>query len=391
IGVSPFDAGTAYVAYDNHEMDDRKPYAYATDNYGQSWHSIAQGLPEQSVLVVREDPNHKGFLVLGNMTGLWYSRDAGAHWQKFQSGFPTAAVFDLKFVHHALVAATHGRGLYVLDNLRPFEEMDDAIAKQGFHLFTPSTGTEYSFASGNMPRGPAIDYYLQNAVRSTPAEMATHHSAVKIVVSDAQGQVIATDWGPANAGINEFVWNMSYAGPTQLSFNRPTGFFARFGARGPAVLPGTYHLAVTANGQTQNTTVTVRGDPNLPVPAHVAAANLKLALQVRNQTSAFNTMLNRITDMQKALGAFEQQATSSPDMQAQFGGLLGQAHALDQKLGTLKDSVYNPLIQRNVGEDSLHYMARLNRDLRSVIGFGSNSTQPPSTSQLANAATVSTQ
>ncbi|MDE2461611.1 MAG: hypothetical protein KGL98_10230, partial [Gammaproteobacteria bacterium] len=307
IGVSPFDAGTAYVAFDNHEMDDTKPYVYATDNYGKSWHSIAKGLPDQSVLVVREDPNMKGFLVLGNITGLWYSRDDGGHWQPLKAGFPTAAVFDLKFVQHALAVATHGRGLFVLDNLRPIEEMNDDVAKQALHLFTPSEGTEFvrwsrgegaepSFTTPNAPDGPMIDYYLKTELKATPAEKAQHHGPVKIVVTDSQGQTVATDYGPAKAGVNQFDWNMSYDAPTQLDFEPIPPFFAAsgFNPSGPTVLPGTYKVAVTADGQTQTTTVTVNSDPNQNIPLDVMQADLKIGLEVRNETSAFNEMLNRI-------------------------------------------------------------------------------------------------
>ncbi|HKT32055.1 MAG TPA: hypothetical protein VJS89_06145 [Gammaproteobacteria bacterium] len=388
IGVSPFDAGRAYVAYDNHEMDDRKPYVYATDNYGQSWHSLAQGLPDESVLVVREDPNQKGFLVLGNMTGLWYSRDDGSHWQQFHSGFPTAPVFDVKFVHHALVVATHGRGLFVLDNLRPYEEMNDQVAQQSFHLFTPAAGTEYSFSTGHMPESVLIDYYLKDAAKAAPAESMRHQTPVKIVVSNSAGQVIATDYGPAKAGINAFAWNMTYTPAVQLDFAHPTGFFARFGARGPAVLPGTYQVAVTVDSQTQNATVSVRGDPNLPIAADVARANLAFSLKARNMQSALNEMLNRITAMQGSLSAFEKTVNANPSPEPQFLELAKQARALNTKLAALKDSVYNPLVQRDVPEDSLHFPARLSRDLRSLGGFGSNPTIPPDASAIANAAAV---
>jgi len=152
IGVSPFDAGTAFVAFDGHELGDNAPHIYRTDDYGKTWHSISGGLPDVPAIVVRENPNQRGFLVLGTMTGLWYSRDNGSRWQPLQSGFPTAPVFDLKFVHHALVVATHGRGLFVLDNLLPFEEMDEQVARQNFHLFTPSPGTEYSLPAVTCPR-----------------------------------------------------------------------------------------------------------------------------------------------------------------------------------------------------------------------------------------------
>lgn len=384
IGVSPFAAGTAYAVYDNHEMDDRKPYAYMTDNYGKSWHSIAKGLPPESVLVVREDPNQKGFLVLGNMTGLWYSQDSGDHWQQFHSGFPTVPVFDVKFVRHDLVVATHGRGLWVLDNLRPFEEMNASVAKQPFHLFTPSAGTEQLQATTSYPSRPVmIDYYLKDAIKSAPSG---NHSPVKIVITDSAGQTVATGYGPGKAGINEYAWQMTYPGPTQLDFEQPSRFFAFFAARGPAVLPGTYHAAVTANGETRSAEVTVRGDPNLNISMETQRANLKFALQARNHRSAFNEMLNRITAMQKTLTDFEKSAAAG---EPQFTPVVGLANTLNHKLTGLKDSVYNPLSHRPGGPSGIHFLARLNRDLSSIAssfgGNGGNDTQPPSQQDVENA------
>ncbi|MDE2235214.1 MAG: hypothetical protein KGL13_06505 [Gammaproteobacteria bacterium] len=388
LGVSPFNAGTAYIAFDGHEMGDNSPHVYRTDNYGRSWHSISAGLPNEPVIVVREDPNQNGFLVLGNMTGLWYSRDDGNRWQPLQSGFPTAPVFDLKFVHHTLLVATHGRGLFVLDNLIPFEEMNARVAQKNFHLFTPSPGIEYSFAAGHLPQGAMIDYYLKQALPATPADHKRHRSPVKIVVTDADGHTISTDYGPAKAGVNQFVWDMSFTGPTPLDFTKPSGFEARFGNRGPEVLPGTYMITVSADGQTQKATVTVHADPNLSIPKEVLQANLQYGLQARNQISAFNEMLNRITVMQKALALFEQNADTITASQAQYANLLEQAQALDKKLTALKDGVYNPLIQRSVPEDSLHWPGRLNRELHSLNGFGRNILQPPTPQELANAASI---
>ena len=379
IGVSPFEAGTAYAAFDNHEMDDHKAYVYQTDNYGKSWRNIAKGLPDQPVLVVREDPNMRGLLVAGTMTGLWYSRDDGGHWQQLKANFPTAAVFDLKFVHHALVVATHGRGLFALDNTRPLEEMNEAVAKQAFHLFTPSAGTEFvrwsrgegaepSFTTPNAPDGTLLDYYLKNELKASAAEKAQHHSPVKIVITDSRGEAVATDYGPSKAGVNQFVWNMHYDPVTQLDFEQLPAFAvaAGFSPTGPMVLPGTYQVAVTVNGKTENTTVTVRSDPNQHIPMDVMQADLKISLEVRNETSAFNEMLNRIVGMQKTLGDFENSANANPDQKAQYSSALSQAKALDKKLTDLKNSVYNPDVQHMVPEDDIHWLSRLDGQLQSL-------------------------
>lgn len=382
VGVSPFDAGTAYVAYYNHQMDDRKPYVYATHDYGKSWHNIGKGLPDESVVVVREDPNRKGFLVLGNMTGLWFSRDEGAHWQAFGSEFPTAPVFDVKFVHHALVVATHGLGVRVLDNLRPFEEMDDQIAKKDFHLFPSAEGTQYASAAGRAHQDALIDYYLKDEIKPSAADKKAGQTPVKIEVSDAAGQLVATEYGPAKAGVNEFRWNMSWAPPLALASDKHEGGDHR---SGPAVLPGTYKVAVTVNGQTQDTQVTVRGDPNLHVPAEAARTNLAFELELRNQVSAFHEMLNRLTSMQHTLDTFAKSAAHHPGDQDKYAALADQASKLDKKLTAFKDSMYNPEIQREAG-DAVHFPGRLNRDLGS-LGNG-NVTRPPDDTERATAATA---
>src|SRR5260370_30195893 len=114
IGISPFDAGTVYLTVDRHELDDGHPYVYKTTDYGRTWTDIRRGLPQDVVApAVREDPNLRGFLVLGTDTGLWYSRDAGNTWKPLPTGFPTAPDFALKFLNRTpdLVVATHARGL----------------------------------------------------------------------------------------------------------------------------------------------------------------------------------------------------------------------------------------------------------------------------------------
>ncbi|MGH9484590.1 MAG: VPS10 domain-containing protein, partial [Terriglobales bacterium] len=139
IGVSPFDANTAYVAYDRHEMNDSHPYVYKTTDSGKTWTEIDAGLPPDYVAhVVREDPNHKGLLVLGTDYGLYRSDNDGASWTPIHGGFPTVVVYDLKFVkrNHSLVVCTHGRGLYIFDNIVPWEQMaTPQVASAPFTLF----------------------------------------------------------------------------------------------------------------------------------------------------------------------------------------------------------------------------------------------------------------
>ncbi|MGH8293719.1 MAG: hypothetical protein ACRESA_09660, partial [Gammaproteobacteria bacterium] len=196
-------------------------------------------------------------------------------------------------------------------------------------------------------------------------------------------------YGPAKAGVNQFVWNMSYDAATQLDFEKIPAAFAAFSPSGPSVLPGTYKVAVTADGQTQTTTVTVNSDPNQHIPLDVMRADLKIGLEVRNETSAFDEMLNRIVAMQDTLDGFEQTASAHTEQQARYTFVLTQAKALNKKLTDLKNSVYNPGLQHMVVEDNIHYLSHLNGDLQALSGIINLVGQMPTAPMQGAAAEVS--
>ena len=387
IGVSPFDAGTAYVSFDGHELDDKHAYVYKLTDYGSSSSNIGKGLPDAPVSVVREDPNQKGFLALGNMAGLWYSRDDGGHWQKLDAGFPTVPVFDLKFVNHDLAVATHGRGLFVFDDIRSIEQMDAGIQDQAFHLFGAGDGTHYirwsrggetatTYGAPNAPGGVVVDYYLKQEIKGSDDD--DDKTPVKIVVTDAKGNVVATKYGPSKQGVNRYVWEMQYDEPTKTDFEKKGNFGGGdgFGAFGPSVLAGTYTIAVTVDGKTQTTTANVAYDPSQDIPADQIKAFVGLALKARNELSAYNEMLNRLVAMQGSLKDFEGAADGYSDAdKAKYKPALDAAKALGKKLKDLKDSVYNSDVQRDAPEDDIHYLAKLDGELQSLF-FGSAGSDP---------------
>jgi photosystem II stability/assembly factor-like uncharacterized protein len=394
IGVSPFSPGTAYVAFDAHKLDDRHAYVYKTQNYGQSWQQITTGLPDGSAaIVVREDPNQRGFLVLGTMTGLYYSSDDGGHWTPLKANFPTAPVFDLKFARKRrdLVVATHGRGIFILDNLRPLEEMSSAVESSSFHLFTPAPGTLFhhwtmsegyaGYSAPNRPDGVLIDYFLKSEVKATPQETAQHQTPLKIVVTGENGSQVATIYGPSKAGVNQFVWTMTYDGPhlvTSAHVPRGGGSFNR--NRGPRVIPGVYHIAVTVEGQTQDATANVVPDPQLPVPMADFRAQTEAALRARNELSALDDMVNRIDTIKDELHAFHNtvQQSEEDQIKTKYAPIVSQGEALAKKISSLEDRVYNTKLQRNAGEDDVHYLSLLHgnlEDLAGELGFRYNA--PP--------------
>src|SRR5262249_47241189 len=176
IDASHFEAGTAYAAIDRHQMDDVKPYIYRTHDFGKTWTKITAGIKEPAyVHVVREDPVRKGLLFAGTEIGVCVSFDDGAIWQPLNLNLPVTPVRDLAIKDADLVAATHGRSFWILDDITPLRQMNPSIAEEPVHLFTPAAAIRLrksenrdtplppeTPAGTNPPTGAVIDYVLKS-------------------------------------------------------------------------------------------------------------------------------------------------------------------------------------------------------------------------------------
>jgi photosystem II stability/assembly factor-like uncharacterized protein len=388
IEASPNDAATAYVAVDFHEVDNNKPYAYKTHDFGKTWTPIMPGLPQEDpVRVIRENPNHKGFLVAGTDTSIFYSSDDGAHWTQIKSNFPTVPVYDIKFVKksHDLVVATHGRGLFVLDDITPIEESGAELARADFHLFSSLSATnwhnwnKHGFSSGgyvapNPPGGAVITYYLPSEIKVTPEQRKKNQTPVKITISDSSGQAIRTLYGPSKAGINRVAWNLRYDGPKKLNFLPPPPdqdeefFFDP--STGPTALPGSYKVAVTVNSKTETQSVQVEADPRFPLDENALRAQLKLGLELRDEISALDETLNRLSSLHKQIASLQDIITAdeNPDGQVNvaYKPVLDQARALDKKLTAMQSSLYNTDVQPG-SQDNIHYLQRFHDRMQGLL------------------------
>jgi hypothetical protein len=273
---SHFDAATCYVSIDAHRSDDFKPYVFVTRDYGTTWKSVAGNLPTSNVNVIREDPKNKDLLYVGTEFGLYISLNGGGDWKKFMNGIPAVRVDDI-LVHprdNDLIIGTHGRGIYILDDITALQQLNGNVYEAEAHLFDLRTGTQWfqdvslsrymvrdkRFRGTNPQPGTAISYYLKSAPGGD----------VKITISDVTGKVVRNISGSKDAGLNRVQWNLRGDPPP-----RPEGGGGgrgggggggggggRFGGFGPPpVEPGLYLVKLSVGGKEYTTKVVVEGDP----------------------------------------------------------------------------------------------------------------------------------
>ncbi|MGB6714483.1 MAG: hypothetical protein WBE30_12730, partial [Candidatus Cybelea sp.] len=291
IEASPFEPGAAYVAVERHRLDDYTAYIYRTRDYGKTWTPIASGIPAGSfVNAVREDPVARGLLYAGTERGVYVSFNDGASWQPLQLNLPVTSIRDIAIHGSDLVVATHGRSLWVMDDVTPLRQMRDAMSR-GAYLFAPTaayrvrpTNQEGTFLPidepqvPNAPVGLYIDYYLPD-VAHTPVVIEIVSSDGKIVRSwssahppkpvNPKSISFLAHWLPehpvpvAEAGAHRFVWDFHQDAPD-----------------GPLVPPGTYTVRLSVNGATFTRSAQVLRDPRLPATDADLRAQYDLATRV---------------------------------------------------------------------------------------------------------------
>ena len=252
VEASHFDQGTAYLALDDHRHNDLKPYIFVTRDFGKTWQSISGNLPPGNVQVIREDLKNKDLLFAGTEFGLFVSLDSGKNWQKFMNNFPTVRTDDI-LIHprdNDLIVATHGRSVWIADDITPLQQLTQAVRDADVTLFdirppvawlndqqnNQQIGGQKHFIGENAPRGAAINYYLKSAASGD----------VKISITDGTGRVVRTLDGPKTAGINRVMWNLAAAPPAGQQGGGGGG-----GGRGGggAVEPGTYIVTLEVGGK----------------------------------------------------------------------------------------------------------------------------------------------
>jgi photosystem II stability/assembly factor-like uncharacterized protein len=330
IEASRFDPAVAYAAVDRSGLDDRTPYLYRTRDYGSSWQLTTDGIrPDSFLRSIREDSEKKSLLFAGTELGVYVSFDAGDHWQSLQLNLPVTSVRDLATHGDDLIIATHGRSFWILDNLTPLRQASEAGKANSFWLYQPAEAYRIdndSFVgtplppeeptAENPPAGAVIDYFLKSPARNLTLEVFDAQQKIvrKFSSADQSSQdegggkhpslPIAERWFPKpdvlekTPGIHRFVWNLRWgssggSGVDEESEDRNPS--------GPKVVPGSYTVRLTVDGETQNRTLRLVMDPRSPATREILQRQTELGQQMFLETLAARRALAEIGSVQKQL------------------------------------------------------------------------------------------
>jgi photosystem II stability/assembly factor-like uncharacterized protein len=395
IEASHHEPGTAYLAAKNYLLDDRAPYVYRTHDWGKSWTRIVDGIrADDYVHVVREDPTRAGLLYAGTEHGVYVSWDDGAHWQSLSLNLPDVQVSDLVVEATDLVIGTHGRSIYVLDDIAPIRERragaDGRAAAAPLQLFTPHVATrgvdsaaiQYALASradtvrveildkdgkvirtfvgGGDPKPDSAGAAKDSASKATPADSAgaakpaTPDTVMSPTGCETPRRRARTATPTGRVGLNRFAWDLRYPGATTFDCMI---IWSASPETGPLAVPGAYQVRVTAGGATETRPLTVRAAPTL---VGVTTADLQeqfdLAMRIRDRVSAANEAVIKIRRLRS--GVADRVAKANAPAVARAGD------ALVAKLRPIEEALYQ--VRNRSGQDPLNFPIRLNNRLAAL-------------------------
>lgn len=388
---SPHDAGTAYLAANRYKFDDFQPMLYKTEDYGQSWTKITNGIPNMDFTrVIREDPNKEGLLYAGTETGVYVSFNDGELWQPLQLNLPAVPITDLA-VHERdkdLVVATQGRSFWILDDLSVLHQISEKVTQSDYYLYQPET--TYLFGNhtepdpgqtfGENPSDGVVVYYNIDDPSDQEIKLQFSESDGDIIrtfssIEDLEGNKVKeseefyekkhdvpSDVLTTKKGQNSFAWNMRYPGATDLEGRQ---ILWAGSTRGPSAVPGTYEVRLIVDEEVvMSQPFDITKDPRIEVTQDDFESQFDLHQTIISKLDTTHKTINRIREVREEL----------TDIKSEYSDNEEVLNRADNLLETLSD-VESELIQTKAEsyQDVLNYPIKLNNKLASLastVGSG---------------------
>jgi hypothetical protein len=383
---------------------------------------------------VREDHKRKGLLYAGTENGVFVSFDDGARWQSLETNLPPAPVWDLTIHDNDLVAATHGRAFWILDDLSPLQQYKAEVANEDVHLYTPGPAVRAEFGGGfgggggavgqNPPAGAVIYYSLKTAIKKPEGRRggeqgsggdsqpqgaggaaATRSAPVTVEILDQKGQVIrkypasrppSDEAGageeegfgrgperpiPTEAGLNRFVWDLRYEGASRV----PRSPLWAGNTDGPTAIPGAYQVRLTVQGKSYTAPLEIKPDPRIKSTQQDLEKQLDLLLKIRERVTQAHDTVNQIREIRAQITALNKRLEGQPQAQA----VAEAGKQLDKKMTEVEEVLIQTKAKSN--QDVLNYPIRLNNYLVALGGVVASADGMPTQASYDVFATLSKQ
>ena len=341
IEAGHFDEGTVYASFDLHTFGDMRSYAYKSTDFGKTWSPLvgAESPVRGYAHVIKEDLVNRDLLFLGTELGLWVTLDGGKQWAHYKGGdLPAVAVRDLA-IHPRdddLVIATHGRGIWIIDDIRPLRALTPAMltATAGFLQVKPAVqrmpafggwaNGDATFVGPNPPDEAVITYYQRR--RHIFGDL-------KIEVFDQAGKLVGTVPSGKRRGLSRVTWSMRLKAPTV-----PPAASASFGAAfGPRVLPGTYTVRMSKDKDVFTTRLQVVADPRARYPLADRQAQFALALKLSGLLGDMTFAVERMNGVRQALDDRAAKLPSGDSLAARLNAASSAVDLLRKKIVATKE------------------------------------------------------
>ena len=395
IDASKWEAGKAYITVDLHQVGNFEPFVYKTENYGKSWKKITDGIgtdsPLDYVRCVREDPVRPGLLYLGTENKLYTSFDDGANWQPLMSNLPHTPMYwiDIQEEFNDMVIATYGRGIWILDDLSPLQQLTSEVASKSAYLFKPKSAYRFRSITPDMyilndpsagqdpPPGASLNYWLAEA-----------NDSINIRILNSDGDTIRTLKEKGQAGINRIWWDMrDEMSPEVLARTKPR--YADWVSLGDErirklpfrmsvlVPPGTYQVEMEVNGEVQNQAIEILKDPNSEGDLANIAAQTMMMQGLKEEVQAVGKMVNQIEKIRRQLYDLRSLIKTMPGSK----GEVETIGTLDEKLLGVEEKLFQMKLT-GTGQDVIRWPAQLLDRLLYLASILEESADfPPSKSQ----------
>lgn len=364
IEVDPFTAGGAYIVGTRYKLGDYAPYIYKTEDYGKTWKQITNGIdPEHFTRALRSDPKRKGLLYAGTENGMYISFDDGENWEAFQLNLPIVPITDLAVKENNLIAATQGRSFWIIDDLTPLHQINEALISEEAFLYKPMNGyrmdgssRKSKTAGQNHPGGVLVNYYVKSIDEKDTLSLSFYENSGKHIKTFAtipdkdQKEEKLT----VNEGSNQFNWNLKY--PDAEKVDGMILWWASLS--GPTALPGDYIVRLSKNGKIiSEETFTLIMDPRSSATEKDLQEQFDFIIEIQEKLTETHLALKNITKVKTQIKQLNEAVLDKEANQE----ILALADKILEELTTYENELYQTKSKSN--QDPLNYPIRLNNKL----------------------------